>query len=202
MDTRTLAEQRKLRARPAAAPRIDYAIGACSLGRILVATTGSGICAILIDDVREALLRDLRRRFPKATLHEAQAAPNATFAKVVQFVEAPSRGLDVPLDLRGTPFQQRVWQVLCQVPPGTTTSYLEIARRIGAPTSSRAVGAAIAANPIAVAVPCHRVLRSDGGLSGYRWGVDRKRALLEREGQRETGSPDKAVPVAAVSERV
>ena len=187
--------------------RIDYAIGTCSLGPILVATTDRGVCAILIDDDREALLDDLRRRFPQAALHEAMAV-NAVFEKVLRFVEAPANGLEVPLDLRGTPFQQKVWQALCQVPAGTTTSYLRIAQRIGAPSASRAVGAAIAANPLAVVVPCHRVLRNDGALSGYRWGVDRKRALLEREAAARAApaaaadATDDAAPVAAAHERV
>ena len=175
---------------------VRYTIGECSLGLLLVAFGERGVCAILLDDDREALVQDLQRRFRRSTLIECPLAGNPWFDKVRSSVEDPSQPLDAPLQLHGTPFQQTVWQALLAIPPGTTSSYAEIARRIGAPTSSRAVGAAIAANPLAVIVPCHRVLRSDGGLSGYRWGVARKRALLDRgagtagERRRESLSPD------------
>jgi AraC family transcriptional regulator of adaptative response/methylated-DNA-[protein]-cysteine methyltransferase len=164
-----------------AAARIRFAVGECSLGSILVAQSDRGLCAILLGDDPDALLRDLQDRFPKATLLAGDAAFEAVVATVVGAVEAPRLGLDLPLDVRGTAFQQRVWQALRAIPPGVTASYAEIARRIGAPAAVRAVAGACAANPLAVAIPCHRVVRRDGGLSGYRWGIERKRTLLERE---------------------
>lgn len=160
---------------------IRFAVGACSLGAILVAASARGVCAVALGDDPEALVRDLQDRFPKARLVGDDAAFEALVARVVGFVEAPRIGLDLPLDLRGTAFQQRVWQALRTIPAGATASYAEIARSIGAPRAVRAVAGACAANPVAVAVPCHRVVRTDGGLSGYRWGVERKRALLDRE---------------------
>ena len=160
---------------------IRFAIGECSLGSILVAMSTRGVCAILLGDDPDALARDLQARFPRANLIGGDAEFEAVVARVVGFVEAPGFGLDLPLDVRGTAFQQRVWQALRDVPAGSTVSYTEIARRLGAPTSVRAVAHACAANALAVAIPCHRVVRMDGGLSGYRWGVERKRALLERE---------------------
>lgn len=160
---------------------IRFAVGACSLGAILVASTAVGVCAILLGDDPEALVRELQDRFPNAELHGGDAAYERWMATVVGFVEAPATGLDLPLDVRGTAFQQRVWRALRDIPPGETASYAEIARRIGAPRASRAVAQACAANTLAVAIPCHRVVRQDGALSGYRWGVERKRALLERE---------------------
>ena len=163
--------------------QIRFAIGQSSLGSILVAATARGVCAITLGDEPEALLQDLQDRFPRAQLRGGDADFERTVAAVLGFVEAPATGLDLPLDLRGTSFQLRVWQALRAVPPGTTVTYAEIARRLGIPKASRAVGSAIAANPVAVAVPCHRVIRSDGALSGYHWGVARKRALLEREGR-------------------
>lgn len=158
-----------------------FAIGECSLGAILVAASAQGICAILMGDDPDALLRDLQDRFPRAKLVGGDAGFERWVAQVVGFVEQPRLGLDLPLDVRGTAFQQRVWQALQKIPAGTTASYSEIARRIGAPKSVRAVAGACAANALAVAIPCHRVVRNDGGLSGYRWGVARKRALLARE---------------------
>ena len=160
---------------------IRFAVGQCSLGAILVAQSERGICAIAIGDDPEALVRELQDRFPRARLIGGDAAFERTVAQVVGFVEAPGVGLDLPLDVRGTAFQQRVWQALREVPPGKTVSYTEIARRIGAPASVRAVAQACGANTLAVAIPCHRVVRRDGDLSGYRWGVERKRSLLERE---------------------
>ncbi len=160
---------------------IRFAIGECSLGSILVAASDRGVCAILIGDDPDELARDLQDRFPRAQLIGGDAEFEKLVARVVGFVEAPALGLDLPLDVRGTAFQQRVWQALREIPAGRTVSYLTIADRIGAPKSVRAVGSAIAANPLAVAIPCHRVIRNDGALSGYRWGVERKRALLERE---------------------
>jgi AraC family transcriptional regulator of adaptative response/methylated-DNA-[protein]-cysteine methyltransferase len=160
---------------------IRFAIGDCSLGAILVAATDKGVCAIMLGDDPEALARGLQDRFPRAELIGADAAFEATVAKVVGLVERPGAGLDLPLDIRGTAFQQRVWDALRQLKSGETASYADIARRIGAPKAMRAVAQACAANRLAVAIPCHRVVRTDGDLSGYAWGVERKRALLERE---------------------
>ncbi|MGH8586603.1 MAG: bifunctional DNA-binding transcriptional regulator/O6-methylguanine-DNA methyltransferase Ada [Gammaproteobacteria bacterium] len=160
---------------------IRFAIGECSLGSILVAQSERGVCAILMGDDPEELAHDLQDRFPRANLIGGDTEFEQLVAKVVGFVEAPSLGLDLPLDVRGTVFQQRVWQALREIPAGETVSYAEIAKRIGSPKSVRAVAQACGANTLAVAIPCHRVVRNDGGLSGYRWGVERKRALLERE---------------------
>ena len=160
---------------------IRFAIGECSLGSILVATSERGVCAILLGDDPDALARDLQDKFLRATLIGGDKEFERIVAKVVGFVEAPGLGLDLPLDVRGTAFQQRVWQALRKIPVGSTASYAEIAKRIGSPNSVRAVGQACAANALAVAIPCHRVVRNDGALSGYRWGVERKRALLDRE---------------------
>src|SRR5882672_6029512 len=163
------------------ATAIRFAVGECSLGSILVAASAKGICAILMGDDPGALLRDLQDRFPRAAFSPGDAAFETWVAKVVAFVDSPGTGLDLPLDIRGTAFQQRVWQALREIPPGSTASYTEIAKKIGAPKAVRAVAQACAANAIAVAIPCHRIVRNDGGLSGYRWGVERKRALLKRE---------------------
>jgi AraC family transcriptional regulator of adaptative response/methylated-DNA-[protein]-cysteine methyltransferase len=160
---------------------IRFAAGECSLGSIVVAASERGICSILLGDDPDALVRDLEDRFPNATLIAGGAEFEEWVSRVVGFVEEPRVGLDLPLDVRGTAFQQRVWQALRDVPAGSTTSYAEIAGRIGAPKAVRAVAQACAANPAAVAIPCHRIVRKDGGLSGYRWGVERKQALLERE---------------------
>jgi AraC family transcriptional regulator, regulatory protein of adaptative response / methylated-DNA-[protein]-cysteine methyltransferase len=160
---------------------IRFAVGECSLGSILVARSEIGVCAILLGDDPDALARDLQDRFPKATIIGGDADFEELVAKVVGLVESPELGLDLPLDVRGTAFQRRVWQALQEIPAGSTASYTEIAARIGSPTSVRAVAQACAANPLAVAIPCHRVVRNDGGLSGYRWGVERKRTLLQRE---------------------
>jgi len=160
---------------------IRFAVGECSLGSILVAATDRGVCAILLGDDPDALARDLQDRFPNATLTGGDAAFERWVAAVVGFVEAPRIGLDLPLDVRGTAFQQRVWRALCEIPVGSTCSYADIARKVGAPKAVRAVAQACAANALAVAIPCHRVVRQDGALSGYRWGVERKRALLKRE---------------------
>jgi AraC family transcriptional regulator, regulatory protein of adaptative response / methylated-DNA-[protein]-cysteine methyltransferase len=163
---------------------IRFAIGECSLGSILVARSAKGVCAILLSDDPEALVRQLQDRFPRASLIGDDRRFERLVSKVVGFVEDPHVGLDLPLDIRGTAFQQRVWQALRRIPIGTTASYAEIARRIGAPRAVRAVAQACGANPLAVAIPCHRVVRNDGALSGYRWGVERKRTLLAREATR------------------
>jgi AraC family transcriptional regulator of adaptative response/methylated-DNA-[protein]-cysteine methyltransferase len=163
---------------------IRFAVGECSLGSILVARSERGVCAIFLGDDPDALTRELQDRFPRATLIGGDAAFEDVVAKVVGLIEAPGTGVDLPLDVRGTAFQQRVWRALREIPVGSTASYREIARRIGAPRAVRAVAHACAVNPVAIAIPCHRVVRSDGGLAGYRWGIERKRELLEREAAR------------------
>jgi AraC family transcriptional regulator, regulatory protein of adaptative response / methylated-DNA-[protein]-cysteine methyltransferase len=161
---------------------IRFAVGQCSLGAILVAQSSRGVCAILLGDDPNVLVHELQDKFPRANLQGAEPDFEQLIARVVGFIEAPGIGLNLPLDLRGTAFQERVWQALQSIPVGTTASYAEIAQRIGAPKATRAVAQACGANCLAVAIPCHRVVRSDGQLSGYRWGVERKRQLLEREG--------------------
>ena len=160
---------------------LRFAVGQCSLGAILVAASEQGVCAILLADDPEQLVHDLERRFPHAELLGGDAEFEALVARVVGLVEAPQSALVLPLDLRGTLFQQRVWRALTEIPIGQTTTYAELARRIGAPAAVRAVARACAQNPLAVAIPCHRVVRKDGDLAGYRWGIERKRTLLERE---------------------
>jgi AraC family transcriptional regulator of adaptative response/methylated-DNA-[protein]-cysteine methyltransferase len=161
--------------------RIRFAIGECSLGSILVAATERGVCAILLGDDPEALAHDLERRFPRAELIGADAGFEALVANVVGLVEKPWAATKLPLDIRGTAFQQRVWQALSKIPAGKTMTYAELADAIGAPRAVRAVAQACASNALAVAIPCHRVVRADGNLAGYRWGVERKRTLLARE---------------------
>jgi len=170
---------------------IRFAVGECSLGSILVAQSERGICAIFLGDDPDGLVRELQDRFPKATLRAGDRAFEKLVAKVVGFVEAPKIGLDLPLDIRGTAFQQRVWQALRDIPAGSTASYSDIARAIGEPKSVRAVAQACAANKLAVAIPCHRVVRTGGELSGYRWGVERKRDLLVRESVMKANSRSK-----------
>jgi len=160
---------------------IRFAVGECSLGSILVAQSARGVCAIMLGENPDALVRKLQDQFPRAKLVGGEAGFEQLVAKVVGLVEAPGVGLDLPLDVRGTAFQQRVWQALREIPAGETVSYTELASRIGAPKSVRAVAQACGANRLAVAIPCHRVVRNDGSLSGYRWGVERKRTLLARE---------------------
>jgi AraC family transcriptional regulator of adaptative response/methylated-DNA-[protein]-cysteine methyltransferase len=164
---------------------IRFAVGQCSLGAILVAQTVRGICAILIGDDPDQLVRDLQDQFRKASLIGGDARFEQLVAQVVGFIEAPAVGLNLPLDVRGTAFQERVWQALREIPVGATVSYAQVAERIGSPKAVRAVAQACGANHIAVAIPCHRVVRRDGDISGYRWGVDRKRELLKREAQPE-----------------
>jgi AraC family transcriptional regulator of adaptative response/methylated-DNA-[protein]-cysteine methyltransferase len=160
---------------------IYFSVGECSLGSILVARTARGVCAIFLGDDPEALRHELEDRFPKARLIGGDKDFESIVAKVVGFVEEPKESLDLPLDVRGTAFQQRVWRALQQIPVGETVSYADVAERIGAPKAVRAVANACGANAIAVAIPCHRVVHKDGTASGYRWGVERKRALLKRE---------------------
>jgi AraC family transcriptional regulator of adaptative response/methylated-DNA-[protein]-cysteine methyltransferase len=164
---------------------IIFALGQTTLGAILVASSKKGVVAILLGDDPDKLLRELQDRFPKAKLIGADKEYQKLVARVVGFIEVPNQGLDLPLDIRGTAFQQRVWRALQQIPAGTTVSYAEIAKKIGSPKSQRAVAKACAANNIAVAIPCHRVVRTDGSLSGYAWGIDRKRDLIDREGRRK-----------------
>lgn len=174
---------------------IRFAVGACTLGSILVAATERGVCAIMLGDDPETLVRALDDAFPKADLVGGDPSFELLVARVVGYVEAPAVGLDLPLDVRGTAFQRRVWSALREIPMGSTASYAEVAARLGVPRGARAVAGACAANNLAVAIPCHRVVHQDGTLSGYRWGIDRKRALLERE---ELA----AVQAAALSDRL
>jgi AraC family transcriptional regulator of adaptative response/methylated-DNA-[protein]-cysteine methyltransferase len=166
---------------------IRFAVGQSSLGAVLVAQSDKGVCAILLGEDPEELVRDLQDRFRSANLIGADAAFERTVAAVVGFVEQPALGLELPLDVRGTAFQQRVWRALRRIPAGRTMTYSEVARRIGAPASVRAVAQACSSNAIAVAIPCHRVVRTDGSLSGYRWGIDRKQSLLDREQENSPG---------------
>jgi len=168
---------------------IGYELGASVLGTVLVATSERGVCAILLGDDGGELIADLRARFPDAMLVPGIVAPEH-MTKVTGFMASPRASLDLPLDARGSEFQQSVWRALREIPAGVTQTYGEVAQRIGAPHAAKEVGEACAANPIAVAIPCHRVVRKDGGLAGYRWGVKRKRALLEREGARLAETAD------------
>jgi AraC family transcriptional regulator of adaptative response/methylated-DNA-[protein]-cysteine methyltransferase len=167
---------------------IRFAVGESSLGSILVAATQKGVCAISLGDDPNALVCELQDRFPRANFIGGDAEFEQMVAQVVGFVESPCTGLDLPLDIRGTVFQTRVWQALRKIPLGSTVTYSEIAQQIGSPKAVRAVASACASNTIAIAIPCHRVVRRDGSLSGYRWGVDRKRTLIEREAQTQDNS--------------
>lgn len=160
---------------------IFFAIGECSLGSILVAQTRRGVCSILLGDDPSRLVENFQKQFPTANLIGNQREYESLVSKVVGMIERPSVGLDLPLDIRGTSFQQRVWKALQQIPLGSTSTYAQIAEKIGYPRSARAVAQACGSNTLAVAIPCHRVIRNDGSLAGYRWGVERKRVLLERE---------------------
>lgn len=177
-----------------AGTRIRFAVGQCSLGAILVAESTRGICAILLGDEPEPLVRDLHHRFPMAELDGGNPEFEERMARVVAFVESPSLGMHMPLDIRGTAFQERVWRALRAVPPGSTISYSELAARIGAPGAVRAVALACGANALAVAIPCHRVVRLNGDLAGYRWGIERKRQLLERERHAGTSEAESSRP--------
>lgn len=160
---------------------IRFAVGHCSLGSVLAAASAVGVCAILMGDDPAALLRDLQDRFPKAQFIDGGRNLAKLLSQVIHHIERPGSAFDLPLDIRGTAFQHQVWQALRTIAPGTTLSYAELAKRIGKPKAVRAVAGACAANPIAVVIPCHRVMRNDGALSGYRWGIERKRVLLARE---------------------
>jgi AraC family transcriptional regulator of adaptative response/methylated-DNA-[protein]-cysteine methyltransferase len=161
--------------------QIHFGIGDTAIGLVLVAASAKGVCSILFGAQPAALTRDLERRFAGTELVRDDAKVRAALATVRAFIDAPAKGLDLPLDVAGTDFQKRVWRALTRIPAGATASYAQIARRIDAPKAFRAVAQACGANPIALAIPCHRVVRNDGALSGYRWGVERKRALLARE---------------------
>lgn len=165
--------------------RIRFAVAHCWLGELMVAATDKGICAVTLGEDAEALVRELQDRFPKAELVGGDAGFEQTLAQVLAAIEDPRRGAELPLDVRGTAFQQRVWQALRGVPAGVTLSYSELAARIGSPAAVRAVASACANNEIALLIPCHRIVRLDGSPSGYRWGVERKKALLEKEGRLE-----------------
>lgn len=162
---------------------IRFAVAQCSLGALLVAASDTGICEIALDVDPETLVRNLQDRFKAARLIGADAEFETWVAAVVGFVEDPSRGLDLPLDVRGTAFQRRVWEALREIPVGATATYTQVAERIGHPRAVRAVARACATNNIALAIPCHRVVRTDGSMAGYRWGIDRKRELIAREAQ-------------------
>ncbi len=164
-----------------ATDQVQFAVSESSYGPILIGQSSRGVCTVLFGSDREALLRDLRGRFPGVMLVDSGHEVEGLTARVMAYVESPGGRPDVPLDLRGTEFQRAVWQALLEIPAGSTASYTDVARRIGLPKAARAVAQACAANNLAVLIPCHRVVRSDGALSGYRWGVERKRALLERE---------------------
>jgi AraC family transcriptional regulator of adaptative response/methylated-DNA-[protein]-cysteine methyltransferase len=180
---------------------IKFAVGQTSLGAILVASSTKGVASILLGDDPDELVRSLQDRFPNAHLIGANRDYEALVARVVGFVEAPHIGLDLPLDVRGTAFQHRVWRALQEIRIGETVSYAEIARRIGAPKAARAVADACAANHVAIAIPCHRVLRHDGSLSGYAWGVERRRLLLDREASGKAGRQRPSRPSTPASER-
>ena len=163
---------------------IRFALGECALGSILVASSEHGVCAIFLGDNPEKLLQDLQSTFLNATIIGADRDYERLVAKVVRFIETPAIGLDLPLDIRGTAFQQRVWQALREIPAGKTLSYSQLAQKTGKPKAVRAVASACAANKIAVAIPCHRIVRNDGALSGYRWGLARKASLLKKESEK------------------
>jgi AraC family transcriptional regulator of adaptative response/methylated-DNA-[protein]-cysteine methyltransferase len=178
----------------AAGVSIRYGLARTYLGWVIVAATVRGVCAIDIGDSRKALVERLRARFPRAELRKGDREFAGWVARVEALVESPGRGIDVPLDIRGTAFQRKVWESLRAIPPGKTASYGEVARRIGRPEAARAVARACASNDLAVAIPCHRVVRKDGDPGGYRWGADRKRALLEREKTNRGGHPIPSSP--------
>lgn len=169
------------KARVAAADVLFYALADSELGKVLVARSTKGVCAILLADTAEELEADLANRFPQAMLIPVDAAVADDLTKVLRYIETPAEGLDLTLDMRGTPFQRRVWEKLKAISAGRTVSYMELARWLSPLANPRAVAGACAANPIALAVPCHRVVRSNGDLAGYRWGIERKRALIQKE---------------------
>ena len=160
---------------------IRYGFGKAMGGRLLVAESGGGVCAVLLGDTQDGLIAELAESFPGVTISLDQVALTATIAKVEAYIEGDEDGGTIALDIGGSEFQQNVWRSLLAIPPGETRSYREVAASVGNPQSVRAVGSACGANVLAVAIPCHRVVRGDGALSGYRWGVKRKKHLLDRE---------------------
>src|SRR6202048_1994989 len=181
-----------LRLLPAAEPAntatdvLLFGVGDSALGKVLLARSAKGVCAILLGDDAGELEADLAGRFPEATLVANEVMVRDDLAKVVRYAEKPSEGLDLALDMRGTPLQRRIWQQICAIPVGNTMSYMHLARLINnvyPKVPARVVANACAANMIALAVPCHRVIRTDGELAGYRWGIERKRDLIEKEAQ-------------------
>lgn len=181
LSTRSRRTSRAAAARRESADVINVAFARSAIGLVLVARSAAGVAAVLVGDDRDALRRELARCFPLGMFAGSDAPLDALAANVAALVDTPAKNLDVPLDMRGTPFQQEVWRALRTIPPGSTTTYGELAARLGRPESARAVGAACGANPLAILVPCHRVVARDGSLTGYRWGVERKQALLDRE---------------------
>ncbi|MBB6260603.1 AraC family transcriptional regulator of adaptative response/methylated-DNA-[protein]-cysteine methyltransferase [Paenochrobactrum gallinarii] len=169
---------------------IRFAVAECSLGSVLIGATSKGICAVTLGDDPEELVQNLQDRFPQAELFAGDKEFETHIAAVIAHIENPAQDFDLPLDIQGTIFQQKVWQALRDIPSGQTTSYSDLASRIGQPKASRAVAGACGANKIAVIIPCHRVVRNNGDLSGYRWGVERKRALLIKEQQKAQTKPD------------
>lgn len=174
--------------------RIQFATAQCSLGHVLVAATNIGICAVLLGDNSQALITDLRHRFPNSELVNGDDQFEEVIAAVVELVSTPTQTWNLPMDICGTAFQHRVWDALRKIPPGSTNTYTEIAHQLGRPKAVRAVAQACAANAMAVAIPCHRVVRTDGSLAGYRWGIERKRELLRRE-RDATLSSDEDKPI-------
>jgi len=160
---------------------ISYAAGECALGRVLIARSAAGVCAILIGDAHEEVAENLATRFPKAELVADEAVVRDDLARVIRFVDKPSEGLHLPLDMRGTAFQRRLWEKLRAIPVGRTVTYMELARWISPLASARVIAGACATNTIALAIPCHRVIRTNGDLAGYSWGIERKRELIRRE---------------------
>jgi AraC family transcriptional regulator, regulatory protein of adaptative response / methylated-DNA-[protein]-cysteine methyltransferase len=185
-----MTSEAALRLLPAAKPAhtathvLLFGVGDSALGKVLLARSAKGVCAILLGDDAGELEADLASRFPEASRVENEVMVRDDLAKVVRYAEKPSEGLDLALDMRGTPLQRRIWQQICAIPVGKTMSYMHLARLINnvyPKVAARVVANACAANPIALAVPCHRVIRTDGELAGYRWGIERKRALIEKE---------------------
>lgn len=160
---------------------IKYAIDHCSLGSILIARSNQGITAVMLDDDADILKNNLLLSFSHAELNENDVLLADYFKKIIQFIETPHHKLTLPIDIEGTVFQKKVWKALQKIPLGQTASYADIAKQVGSPNAVRAVGSACGANPVAIVIPCHRVVKSDGSLSGYRWGVERKRILIQRE---------------------
>ncbi len=183
LSTRSRRTSRTPAAHRESADVINVAFARSPIGLVLVARSAAGLAAVLVGDDRDALRRELARRFPLGRLAGSDAALDALAVKVAALVDNPAKTLEVPLDMRGTPFQREVWRALRTIPPGSTTTYGELAARLGRPESARAVGAACGANPLAIIVPCHRVVARDGSLTGYRWGVERKQALLQHEAE-------------------